>query len=194
MRNIDDNIDFFFEKPNSWIDDRRKFSNLYLLRRDIYTCFGINPTTGEKIDYGVLWPGAMSVLAGIDLLGKYYFGQDDIGKVGPRFKGYFEKYINNIDSEIIYQFRNSLLHSFGLYSYKLDKKTKKRIEYSFGLTAHGNILVSKLNESFYLIDILTLWRAFEKSINLYLNDLKNSSDLKTNFNNVFRYYSITDMS
>lgn len=193
MSDIDNKIDFFFESPNSWIEGRTKFSNLYLLRRDIIQCFGINPTSGEKIEFSALWPGAMSVLAGIDLLSKYYFGQDDFGKVGVRFKGYFQKYINKDDSEIIYQLRNSLLHSFGLYSYKLDKKTNRRIEFSFRLIASGNKLVSKINEKSYLIDIHTLWREFEKSITRYFNDLRKNDDLKNNFEKMFPYYSITNI-
>ena len=192
MINIDNKIDFFFENPNKWIDNRVKFSNLYLLRRDISTCFGFDPTSGEKIKFNALWPGAMSILAGIDLLSKYYYGKDD-GGVGKRFKGYFDKYINEDDSKIIYLFRNSLLHSFGLYSYELDKKTKKRIEFYFK-TGHGEKLVSKNNKNLYLIDIYILWQEFEKSIDLYLNDLKKSDDLKKKFNKIFPYYSTTNIN
>lgn len=87
--NIDDKIDFFFENPNNWIEGKSKLSNLYLLRRDIFTCLGYNPTTKQKIEYSVLWPGAMSVLAGIDLISRYYYGNDEFGNVGKRFKGYY---------------------------------------------------------------------------------------------------------
>lgn len=135
----------------------------------------------------------MSVLAGIDLLSKYFYGKDEIGNVGKRFKGYYENYINKSNSEIIYQLRNSLLHSFGLYSYKIEKKTNRRIEFYFGLTAHGGNLITKRNETSYLIDIFTLWQEFEKSITLYYNDLKVNSDLKNNFNKMFPFYSITNI-
>ncbi|MCK4446110.1 MAG: hypothetical protein KAW56_03415 [Candidatus Marinimicrobia bacterium] len=195
MKDIDNKIDFFFENPNIWIEGRKRFSNLYLLRRDIIQCFGFDPSSGNKIGYRVLWPGAMSLLAGIDLLSKYYYGQDEFGKVGERFKGYIKKYINinKDEAEIIYQLRNSLLHSFGLYSYKLDKITKKRIEFSFMLKATGDKFVSRITENKYLIDILTLWREFEKSIPLYCCDLRNNDELKKNFYKMFPYYSITDI-
>jgi len=191
MSDIDKNIDFFFESPNKWIEGRKKYSNLYLLRRDIYQCFGFNPTSGNKIDYSVLWPGTMSVLAGIDLLSKYYYGQDDLGCVGDRFRGYIKEYfsINEDDAKIIYQLRNSLLHSFGLYSYKIIDK--KRMGFFFAVYENGGKLVSKIKENSYGIDIITLWKVFEKSILLYYCDLRNDDKLKKNFGKMFPFYSIT---
>lgn len=193
MTNIESKIEFFFESPNKWVDGRTKYSNLYLLRRDIYTCFGVDPSSQVKINYCAIWPATMSILAGIDLLSKYYYGQDD-GKVGERFIGYFKKYINDQDFEIIYQLRNSLLHSFGLYSFKIDKKTNIRKEYYFALTSNENRLVSKIKDNSYLIDVYTLWREFEKSITLYYKELREDNDLKIKFDKMFPYYSITDIS
>lgn len=63
----------------------------------------------------------MTVLAGIDLLGKFYKGDDSPNGVGQRFKNYYEKYIDNKNADTIYQLRNSMLHSFGLIS-----KTKNK--------------------------------------------------------------------
>lgn len=110
------NFDLFFEDPKTPKIKPDDFSVLYLLRRDISQCMGINPNTGCKTDNQAIWPGVMAILSGIDLLGKFYAGSD-VGQVGIRFKSYVEKYFNDIkeeDKETIYQLRNALLHSFGL--------------------------------------------------------------------------------
>ena len=81
--------------------------------------WGINPDTGEDVSYRALWPGAMAMLAGIDLLAKFFAGCDRPGKVGERFLLFIEQFfvgMHSTDREVIYQLRNSLLHSFGLYS------------------------------------------------------------------------------
>ena len=59
------NIELFFEDPLAPPRPRPTFYGvLYLLRRDIITCFN---NVAE-------WPGIMAILAGIDLLGKFYVG------------------------------------------------------------------------------------------------------------------------
>ena len=70
--------------------------------------------------YGAEWPAIMTIFSGIDLLGKFLAGDDSNGNVGNRFKEfiieYFDECNNRTDSEIIYELRNSLAHSFNLYS------------------------------------------------------------------------------
>ncbi|RZA01145.1 MAG: hypothetical protein EOP47_11770, partial [Sphingobacteriaceae bacterium] len=115
MENINQKIDFFF-KPSTDEPIGPEFSSLYLLRRDIFTALGYDPNTMEAINYRVLWPGVMCILAGIDLLGKYLAGDDVNSSVSERFRNYYEKYFDNKhEYEIVYQLRNSMLHSFGLY-------------------------------------------------------------------------------
>jgi hypothetical protein len=79
-------IDRFFRDPRDKPKPPDDFSHLYLLRRDIDTCFGFNPDNGNPIN-GIdsvtrasvycqaLWPGVMGILAGIDLLGKFLAGK-----------------------------------------------------------------------------------------------------------------------
>ena len=60
----------------------------------------------------------MAVMAGVDLVAKFLEGKDNTS-VGGRFRKFLEqcfKLASQSDREIIYQLRNSLLHSFGLYS------------------------------------------------------------------------------
>ena len=115
---------------------------LYLLRRDVCVCLGRDPTSGVHTSHRALLPGAMAILVGIDLLAKFYKGKQD-SRVGDRFREFVCRYFQPIspgDEETIYQLRNSLLHSFGLYS-----KTKKG-EYHFLLTAEegGRRFVQRL--------------------------------------------------
>jgi hypothetical protein len=108
--------DFFFHYDID-TSGKNKFSNLCLLRRDINTCFGKNPNDpNTTLSFSALWPGTMAILAGIDLLAKFYSGDDNQSKSKTRFKNYTEEYIDRTFFEEIYQLRNSLLHSFGLHS------------------------------------------------------------------------------
>lgn len=66
-----------------------------------------------------IWPRTMAVMAGIDLVAKFFADDDTIGGVGNRFKDFAKQYItsgNQTEADLLYHLRNSLLHSFGLYS------------------------------------------------------------------------------
>ena len=184
-------IQLFFEDPT--IDHKlpRKFSTLYLLRRDISVCFGINIRNGSNLKYKALWPGAMAILAGIDLLGKFYAGYDT-GSVGMKFKNYIGKYfisVSGSETEIIYQLRNSLLHSFGLYS----KDNKNNKIYRFVVDEVNEPLVKSLGHDKYKVDLITLNKYFEASIANYKIDLMASSKLQGNFKNMFPNYGYVNI-
>jgi hypothetical protein len=90
----------------------------------------------------------MAVLVGVDLLAKFFAGSDDVGKVGDRFRGFLERFFsitNPADRDVIYQLRNSLLHSFGLYS-----KDKNSDVYRFLTAAGTGQLVSQKLPDEYL--------------------------------------------
>jgi hypothetical protein len=116
------NIALFFEDHETYPPPPREYSVLYFLRRDIRTCMRTNPDT-----YPALFVAAMVIFAGIDLLGKFLAGDDSFerGKSRERFENFFKEYFQTVsqdDAEIIYQLRNALMHSFGLYS-RADKAT-----------------------------------------------------------------------
>jgi hypothetical protein len=116
--NIDEQLEFFFRDCTNPPKDGKVLSNLYVLRRDIFTCFGINPNDIKlELNNKAIWPGVMGIMAGIDLLAKFYEGCDKNGKVRERFKKFLEEYmgISEDNSETIFQLRNSLMHSFGLF-------------------------------------------------------------------------------
>ncbi len=147
---------------------------------------GVNPDTGAATSYRVLWPGAMAVLAGIDLLGKFLAGSDEKGKVGERFKNFLEIFLTGTsptDQETIYQLRNSLLHSFGLYSE--DKGTV----YRFFLTnANLNPFISNRPPDQYWVDIQILHREFEKAVAGYKLALDADPALQAKFSAMFPKY------
>jgi hypothetical protein len=179
---IDSNIDLFFEDPESKPVIPGQFSILYLLRRDIRNCI---------INRQALWPGAMAVLAGIDLLGKFYAGDDSNGQVGKRFKDFIKKYFQPIaqdDATTMYQLRNALLHSFGLYS---EVKRKGKV-YHFSLVAENEtgplVRVYPQNANYYLVDLLVLYAKFEDAVAYYLGDLRIDKDLQAHFNDMFPKY------
>lgn len=146
---------------------------------------GQDPKTGQQIPHATLWPGAMAILAGIDLLGKFYAGDDQIGQVGKRFCDFIHKYFQPIsagDEDIIYQLRNALLHSFGLYSESKGKKYRFVLGQNLGhfITAHAGDI--------YVIDIRELHRQFETAISNYQNDVDTNTKFQTHFTVMFPKY------
>lgn len=177
-KEIDDQIDLFFRDPAVSPPQAGRFSVLYLLRRDIKQC----------VDSGqILWPATMAILAGIDLLGKFHAGQDGPG-VGGRFRRFISDYfacLSSEDAEIIYQLRNALLHSFGLYA---ESKGKK---YHFTLVYQD---IGKLIQTHpqhgdsYLLSITSLYRQFETAIDRYHAQLATDTELKSKFKAMFPRY------
>lgn len=167
----------FFREPREIPTPPGQFGILYLLRRDIRSCF----------DNAILWPGVMSILAGIDLLAKFYAGQDGQG-VGDRFRDFVRQFFHlptpDDDVETIYQLRNSILHSFGLYSSANNGQI-----YRFTLTSLGTTpLIQRTSPEHYLIDIRSLFEYFENSIIEYRRALQGDVGLQNKFMAMFPNY------
>jgi len=201
-------LNWFFRSPRSAPQKGEKFSQLYLLRRDIDTCFGIDPNSGQvasPVDWATnvpirceaIWPGTMAVLAGIDLLGKFVAGTDkthgpgSVG-VGKRFVAFAERYLglSSPDADLLYQLRNSLLHSFGLYSENTDSKGVVTATYNFVLTQGLSGLIEHLNGDYYRVDVKCLHELFEQAVSKYEAELRDTSgkdhkDLIDRFNAIF---------
>ena len=109
-------IERFFESPAMDPDHIPVRSTLYLLRRDIEKCFEVE----------LFITGTMLIMTGIDLLGKFMFG--DQGKQSERFKDCAGLIFCNENPVILYQLRNSVVHS---YSFDSEGGGKK---YYFTLT------------------------------------------------------------
>jgi hypothetical protein len=177
--------DQFFLSPRTQPTPPSDFGVLYLLRRDIDLCMGVNPNTGQPISCQAEWPATMGILAGVDLLAKFSDGSDTLRKVGERFRKFLGRFfaMNPIDQKVIYQLRNSLLHSFGLYSESNGKV------YRFFLTGHGTgVLVSHKPPDQYYVDLRVLHRDFENAVAAYGAALDADPHLQTNFTAMFGKY------
>jgi len=152
---MNEEIDFFFKNPLEFTDEPGKKSILYLLRRDIMTCFGLDANTNEPIPSAAFFPGTMAIMAGIDLLAKFYEGNDEPNTAKKRFKIFVNAYIDHHQDERIYQLRNSLVHCFGTYS-----KGKDGIKYRFRLDTVSPNIVNPIDESNFLINIKLLREQF----------------------------------
>jgi hypothetical protein len=139
----------------------------------------------------ILWPATMAILAGIDLLGKFYTGEDG-RRVGQRFTNFVDKYFQPIspdDAKTIYQLRNALLHSFGLYSKSATKTSRKEYYFSLILPEAGPLVRQHLeNPDIYLISIAVLYDKFETAIRDYKKDVENDPVLRNNFSLMYPYY------
>lgn len=175
------NFDTFFTDPKKEIIPPNTFGVLYLLRRDIYQCFGFNLNTGKLENKPILWPAMMAILAGIDLMAKFYSGEDG-NWVGKRYKDYVRQFIDKANEEILYQLRNSVLHSFGLIS-----KTKKGV-FKFSLNTDSQFFIENIYGYSYSVNIVELKYRFELSIIKYQEILKSDTALQRNFNKMYADY------
>ncbi len=164
----------FFKDPQQCPNVPGRNGILYLLRRDISSC----------LHHQILWPGAMAVLAGVDLLGKFHAGHDGTarGKIGQRFRDFLTTYFHPSsagDEKAIWELRNALLHSFGLYS--------KNYQH-FLLQDDGQSPLIKQQDDLTVVNIRRLHSCFEAAVENYRRALKQDAQLKTNFENMFGNY------
>ena len=177
---IERNINLFFQDPRIEPVIPGKLSVLYLLRRDVMHCFDHNI---------ILFPATMTILAGIDLLAKFYAGNDKTGQVGARFKNLIKRYFSNIsndDAIVLYQLRNALLHSFGLFSRDNNK------DYSFAL-GPASSFINRVNDMYY-INPWILRNQFEEAIQRYRSNLDTDSTLCAYFQAMFPRYGTMDLT
>lgn len=109
-------FDLFFMDPRVNYSDGKQ-SNLYLLRREINTVLASksNPINQTGVQQGPsILLAAMGVMAGIDLLAKFYSGEEYYSNSGIRFQKFVQRYFDNDSADVLYKLRNSLMHNFGL--------------------------------------------------------------------------------
>lgn len=181
---LQERIALFVRNPNDFGGRQGLHSTLYLLRRDASLCFGYDPNNNQKIQFEALFPATMAILAGIDLVAKFIYC-DHPKEVGKRYTEYVARYIDNSFQEELYQLRNALLHSFGLYS-----ETRTGKIYHFVLTRGLGKLIVQVSDKSYLIDIETLWKKFEVSVDVYHKELVASADLQQVFSEMFPKYGL----
>jgi len=148
---------------------------------------GKDPTSLAPIKFQARWPGIMTIMTGIDLLGQYLEGNDCAEGTGRRFKRFLKKFagVNKKDRNILYQLRNALIHSFGLYT-----RDSVGIEYIFTLTSvEKSEIIEYGGNNVYIIGDIPLHQKFETAVKKYRVELLNNSILQKNFEALFSHYS-----
>lgn len=180
---------WFFDEPHKPPSRHRTsegiHSVLYILRRNIIQCFNTRIVQERQLidslrqgHAKLVWPGLMTICAGIDLLAKFHVGSDGRGKgmVRDRFLSYVQHYLYPLDEaqrEALWGVRCSLMHSFGLY----DPEKQKPIAVDEAFPDEG--CVSETEEMFAL-HYKSLFRDFVYGIHgLYGELLGNSPETAT---------------
>jgi hypothetical protein len=175
----------FFENPWVYRAPPGQYGILFLLRRDINSCLGTEAGLQNRTNRQIPWPGAMGIFAGIDLLAKFFAGEDGPG-MGNRFKAFVEQFFHlpPSEAETLYQLRNSMLHSFGLYS-----RGQGGAVYRFTLVSCGaRPLIRHTLPDQYLVDVISLHEDFEKAVEEYRQALPDDRTLQQNFTAMFPNY------
>lgn len=183
--------DLFFRDPLRDPALPGTFGTLYLLRRDLNDMRTAMPNSA-------LWPRAMAVMAGIDLLAKFFANSDAQNGVSRRFRDLLAKFItrdNNAASannQALFQFRNSLLHSFGWYSVG-----PRNTVYRFRLTqSQQNWLVRQdpNNRENWMVNLTQLELDFERAISDYQAEVTAGTLQFPTGNNIFENYGWMEIS
>lgn len=184
-------------------------SVLYLLRRDVNFCFGIDNLTGRRDQArgAALFPGTMTIMAGIDLLGKFLAGDDAPENMGQRFQNFVRRYVrmddgrqvNRDEAWCFLQLRHSLDHSFGLIAKPPDRNRPADLV-RFVLTENAMSLIAWIDLPgnprirSVTIDVRRLRDRFEEAIQSYRNDLSGNGpdgdQLPNNFARIWNEYGV----
>lgn len=94
----DQKIDLFFKNPAEQPDGSIQ-GVLYLLRREVQDCFIGKVVPEDQViaesqkDRHRLFATVMVIMAGIDLLAKFYAGSDENGGVGSRIRTFAREFV-----------------------------------------------------------------------------------------------------
>ena len=175
-------IDVFFRDPES--PKEETYSSLYKLRSDLYRCLFSQNSDGEPL----LWPAAMLMLAGIDLMSSFYSGNP----IAQRLCNIRQRYTlfcsdcfaledQVTDPDVLWNFRCALLHDYSIVAQQINSISKRRLGLCFEI---GNPqLFFKNNPSFdYLLNVSSFYNKFKEAINKFEGKVRNNiDDHKTNF-------------
>lgn len=127
---------------------------------------------------------AFALMSALDLLAQLNSGK--LNKIGAvkRFKRFTGKYLGlrEVDQEVLYQYRNAVVHTFGQYAF--NEKTKQ--EYRFVYHIDDRLLLKKVSRSVYSVNLPILQLKVEKAAEQFLLDVENDSALKERYNLVYR--------
>ena len=193
---LDKKIAYFFMQPAP-ITELGTFSSLFMLRCEAQDCLiGKVIDEDEVIDAAMLgehrlFATLMVLMAGVDLLAKFYAGSDDSGGVGTRIKDFATRYMfpNAKDPgrsalALYLGLRNPLLHSFTLYERKLEIWLVNR-QPSF------DIIENPERPDHFLISVEGVYLAFVRGLRGCHEELVTRADLQAKFEAMYERYGST---
>lgn len=175
---LTETVERFFADPAVEPAIPGRVSVLHLLRRDVRGCMEGNQ---------FLFPATMAVFAGVDLLAKFYAGEDQSG-VGQRFTRFVAAYFQPIsaqDASILWLVRNALMHSFGL-----------RVNgHALNLVSHMPFLIGRdrNNPNTVLVSTHGLYACFERAVERYRQDVLARPELQRGFEDMHEKYGFITM-
>jgi hypothetical protein len=193
---LDEKIALFFKRPAP-ITELGTFGSLFMLRREAQDCL-IGKVIDEDavIDEAMrgehrLFATLMVVMAGVDLLAKFYAGSDDNGGVGARIKDFAARYMfPNAEAPdrsalaLYLGLRNPLLHSFTLYDRKLEIWLVNR-------QPNFDIFENPVKPDHFLISVEGVYLAFVRGLRAYHAELVKDGDLRAKFEAMYEKYGTT---
>ena len=184
---VEKNIDKFFDKSEPNTGDT--FSSLNLLWRQKEICLH-----EDKEGRVAVWPGVMVIFAGIDMLGFYHCDGELLGS-NNRFKTFYTNFFSHPqiheESELIYQARNAMMHTFGLYTkdrhdreFKFIYDWQKELDFIINYDSDFNM---------HIINFYGLNKAFDKAVENYNSFLLQEIEIHpdgTNIRNFTKAYRL----
>lgn len=192
MSSLDLNV--FFRDRRYFKETDKPQSSLHLLRRDIVQCLGFQPDAeivddSERVLLPALWPAAVGIMTGIDLLAKHRYGKETSSRsVFERFlEDYFELEDPKTDAVVLYQLRSALVHSFSMFAE--DPRTSKIYRFHVDPSRLA-ALVRDAGNDVFIVGLWKLHEKFEASIVTYRSDLEQGKALTADFERVYRIHGM----
>jgi hypothetical protein len=197
---VTEDIAFFFTDPRPVGHDAHlltgKLSTLYLLRQESQDCF-VGKTLARadlalklpRRRYRRLFATSMVLFAGLDLLAKFYEGDDDRRRVGHRFHTFVrdEMRLTAPEAAALWSVRNTIMHSFGLW----DTNANQRVAVTSTCSFPRRVDVAPVQSGGerWMLCIEHLYRAFFFAVDHYRSDLDaNEAALLSKFAKMFPNY------
>jgi hypothetical protein len=194
----EEKIDLFFKNPVIEPDGATQ-GVLYLLRREVQDCFIGKVVPEDQViaesqkDRHRLFATVMVIMAGIDLLAKFYAGSDENGGVGPRIRTFAREFVftglssAQLFSEVLYEgCRNPMLHSFALQN----KRFRMTLMQGF---SHGVIRTVRGQPDWFVLSVEGLYVAFVQAVKAYEVQVRTTPQAQENFVKMFDDYGSIGM-
>jgi hypothetical protein len=197
---LQEQIEWFFAPPDPEQSGLER-SSLHQNRREIQDAFIRRALPEDQVlplgpdARHALFATCMVIGAGIDLLSKFWKGEDGPGS-GKRFKDFLKEYMfkgaPNADTlaEVIYEgVRCPMVHSFTLFQKK----------HKLSVASHEEALESKAVWRFkskpaYVVSVEGLFTGFVHALNAYKAELLTSAELQARFQKMLPDYGYIRMS